>query len=194
MALSSVVSSSATALEPPLSTADLSVDEIYALVDAKGKHSPPVPAATVAALFVFGVPTFLAVLPISILYQVSKSLIRQITTTPTDTNHLTPIDSGIQVSPDDIIPFQDRKYDLVVLGATGYTGSLCVRHLAKTYGVNTSSSGSAGGGGGAAAAAAVKWAIAGRSQSKLDQVKKRWAQELGNDDILSVDTILVDTR
>ncbi len=109
-----------------------------------------------------------------------KSIVGKITTKTT--KHLTPIDSGVVVSPNDIIPFQDRKYDLVIMGATGFTGSLCVRHLAKTYGVNTTNG------------AGVKWAMAGRSQSKLNEVKKRWAQELGNDDILTVDTILVDTK
>lgn len=118
-------------------------------------------------------------LPISIFYQVSKSIVGKLTTTTKDI-HLTPIDSGIEVSLNDIIPFQDRKYDLVIMGATGFTGSLCVRHLAKTYGVNPKNG--------------IKWAMAGRSQSKLNEIKQRWAKELGNDDILTVDTIVVDTR
>lgn len=159
----------------PPTTDNLTVDEIYDLVDAKGKHARPVPAATVAALVLLGVPTFFAVLPISILYQIGKAIVES---KVDKTKDLAPIDSGIQVSSDDIIPIKARKYDLVVLGATGFTGSLCVRYLAKTYGVNKD----------------VKWAIAGRSQSKLDEVKKRWAKELGDDDILKVDTIIVDTR
>jgi hypothetical protein len=161
------------ALLPP-TTDNLSVDEIYELVDAKGKHASPVPVATVAALVLLGVPTFFVVLPFSILYQVCMSIVE---TTVDKTKDLAPIDSGIQVSSEDIIPIQERKYDLVLIGATGFTGSLGVRYLAKTYGVNKD----------------VKWAIAGRSQSKLDDVKKRWAKELGNDDILKVDTIIVDT-
>eukprot|EP00977_Amphora_coffeiformis_P005335 scaffold1140_cov157-Amphora_coffeaeformis.AAC.11 len=39
----------------------------------------------------------------------------------------------------------------------------------------------------------VKWALAGRSQDKLDQVKQRLATELKNDDLLKIPTILVDT-
>jgi hypothetical protein len=39
----------------------------------------------------------------------------------------------------------------------------------------------------------VKWAIAGRSQSKLDQVKKDLAALLGNDEALKIDTLIVDT-
>ena len=39
----------------------------------------------------------------------------------------------------------------------------------------------------------VKWAIAGRSESKLQQVKRDLAELLGKDEALSIDTLLVDT-
>ena len=171
-------SSTISMTTPPSSSSEFSVDEIYSLVDAKGKHGPPTPASTVAALVVLGVPTLLVVLPISIIYQLGKTVVDSVSGgVDNNTKNLAPIDSGVQVNSDDIIPLEDRKYDLVVMGATGFTGSLCVRYLAKTYGINKE----------------TKWAIAGRSQSKLDKVKQRWAEELGNDDILKVDTIIVDT-
>ena len=44
-----------------------------------------------------------------------------------------------------------RPYDLVVFGATGFTGKMVAQHLAKTYGMNKT----------------VKWAIAGRSRARL---------------------------
>ena len=47
-----------------------------------------------------------------------------------------------------------RKWDLVVFGATGYTGGLAVEHLAKTYGKSQSK---------------LRWAMAGRSATKLTQ-------------------------
>lgn len=47
----------------------------------------------------------------------------------------------------------DREWDLVVLGATGYTGGLAVEHLAKSYGPKSASS--------------LRWAVAGRSAAKL---------------------------
>ena len=47
-----------------------------------------------------------------------------------------------------------RPHDIVVFGATGFTGQLVVRHLAH------------------AAPAGVRWAIAGRSLDKLAQVAK----------------------
>ena len=48
-----------------------------------------------------------------------------------------------------------RNYDLIVFGATGYTGRLVAEHLLKTYGAN----------------GPVKWAMAGRSQVKLEEVR-----------------------
>ena len=53
----------------------------------------------------------------------------------------------------------DREFDILLWGATGYTGRLVAAHLLKTYG----------------AAAELKWAIAGRSAAKLDEV----AAEIG---------------
>lgn len=43
-------------------------------------------------------------------------------------------------------------YDFVLLGATGYTGQLCVRYMVDNMPSN------------------VRWAIAGRNKSKLEEV------------------------
>lgn len=45
-----------------------------------------------------------------------------------------------------------RQFDLVVMGATGFTGRLVAEYLNRTYGVGQS----------------LRWAVAGRSQEKLD--------------------------
>ncbi|MFT5691547.1 MAG: short subunit dehydrogenase-like uncharacterized protein [Oceanicoccus sp.] len=50
---------------------------------------------------------------------------------------------------------ENRKYGIVVYGATGYTGRLVCEYLNKQYGVN----------------GAVNWAMAGRSQEKLESVR-----------------------
>jgi len=47
------------------------------------------------------------------------------------------------------------EFDVIVYGASGYTGRLVAEHLAKRYGVG----------------GAVKWAMAGRSADKLAQVR-----------------------
>jgi short subunit dehydrogenase-like uncharacterized protein len=46
----------------------------------------------------------------------------------------------------------ERQYDVVVLGATGFTGALTAEYLARTAGEST------------------RWAIAGRNQSKLERL------------------------
>ena len=48
-----------------------------------------------------------------------------------------------------------REFDVIVYGATGYTGRLVAEHLQKTYGE----------------AGSVKWAMAGRSAAKLAEVR-----------------------
>ncbi len=58
------------------------------------------------------------------------------------------------------------KFDLVVYGATGFTGRLICQHLGETYGVSGE----------------INWAMAGRSQSKLEQVR----DELGLDNELAL--------
>lgn len=45
-----------------------------------------------------------------------------------------------------------REYDLVVFGATGYTGKLCAEHITQALPTD------------------LKWALAGRSESKLKAV------------------------
>ncbi len=50
----------------------------------------------------------------------------------------------------------ERKFDVVVWGATGFTGALVTEYLLHQYGVDKG----------------LKWAIAGRDQSKLDALVK----------------------
>ncbi|TRY30227.1 trans-acting enoyl reductase family protein [Aliiglaciecola sp. M165] len=51
----------------------------------------------------------------------------------------------------------NKKYDVVVYGATGFTGQLVVEYLAKHYPSNE-----------------LNWAIAGRNQQKLEQIKTQY--------------------
>lgn len=115
----------------------------------------------------------IVVLPLTTIFQIGKAIVKPLLPKPEEPK----FDSGYVVDAKDITPRPQRKYDVVLLGVTGFTGRLGARHLAKTYGVNQT----------------VQWAIAGRSQAKLDKVKKELAEELGMPEILNVDTILVDT-
>jgi short subunit dehydrogenase-like uncharacterized protein len=51
----------------------------------------------------------------------------------------------------------DRRFDIVVLGATGFTGALTAEYLARN------------------APAGTRWALAGRNTAKLEQVRERLA-------------------
>lgn len=58
----------------------------------------------------------------------------------------------------------DKTFDIIVFGATGFTGRLVAEYLNQTYGVN----------------GAVRWAMAGRSATKLAEIR----DELGIDPAL----------
>jgi len=49
----------------------------------------------------------------------------------------------------------DREFDVILWGATGFTGRLVAEHMLSTYGVDGN----------------LRWAIAGRGQSKLEEVR-----------------------
>jgi len=51
----------------------------------------------------------------------------------------------------------DREFDLILWGATGFTGQLVAEYLVETYGVD----------------GPLRWAIAGRSQSKLENLQRQ---------------------
>ncbi|GAA4049350.1 saccharopine dehydrogenase family protein [Parerythrobacter jejuensis] len=54
------------------------------------------------------------------------------------------------------MPKENREFDIVVYGATGYTGRLVAEHFVRHYGGQSN---------------APKWAMAGRSQDKLEAVR-----------------------
>jgi short subunit dehydrogenase-like uncharacterized protein len=80
-----------------------------------------------------------------------------------------------------------RKYDCVILGATGFTGQLAAQYMARAYG--------------SPATGTVKWAIAGRSASKLQAVVASLEPPCEVDSILfdasdlaSVEDVIQNTR
>ena len=58
---------------------------------------------------------------------------------------------------------KQREFDVIIWGATGFTGRLVAEYYLKQYGLGSD----------------LKWAMAGRSQTKLEQVRS----SLGNSDI-----------
>ena len=72
-------------------------------------------------------------------------------------------------APGEVRPLAARKLDLVLLGATGFTGQLAAEHLARQYGND----------------GRVKWAIAGRRRNALEAIRKK-AAELSDDSSASL--------
>jgi len=107
-----------------------SIDDIYALMDRTGKVIPPIPAPAFLGLCLVGVPLWLTVwMPLSLVAQGVKAITKPFSSKPDFC-----IDTGTKVDPSDIVAPKDRKYDVVVLGATGFTGKLVVEHICRTYG------------------------------------------------------------
>jgi short subunit dehydrogenase-like uncharacterized protein len=119
------------------------------------------------------------VVPLSIIYQLAKATARRLGVFRQLKPRVPSFDSGYVVDPSSLVPRSERKYDVVVLGVTGFCGKLAAMYLANRYGVRGNQ---------------VKWAMAGRSQSKLEQVRSDIASELGlMVDNVEVDLIVVDT-
>lgn len=56
---------------------------------------------------------------------------------------------------------EGQSYDVIVYGATGFTGRLVAEHMLATYGVGRD----------------VRWAMAGRSKAKLEAVRKKLVRQ-----------------
>jgi short subunit dehydrogenase-like uncharacterized protein len=70
-------------------------------------------------------------------------------------------------------PFSTRTYDIVLFGATGFTGRLAARYVAQRYGTS------------------IKWAIAGRRRDALAALRDELAAI--NPDLKSLPMIVADT-
>lgn len=55
----------------------------------------------------------------------------------------------------------NKAYDLIIFGASGFTGKLVAEYLLKQYGIGGE----------------IRWAIAGRNQEKLEQIRKEIGAE-----------------
>jgi short subunit dehydrogenase-like uncharacterized protein len=149
---------------------------IHAPVERDGNAISPASTQMFALALILGVPFWLGVLiPLMILSQLLKAFI----TCCSEDKEIS-LDTGNKLEGEIIIPREDRTYDVIILGVTGFTGRLAALHLAMTYGCKGSEKG-------------VKWAIAGRSKEKLEEVKQSLADELENTDILNIPVFVVDT-
>lgn len=166
-------------------------EQLHAMVEKDGKGMEAIPFPVFLLMSIVVLPLWATILlPLTISFQLSKPLFRSIEALFTK-NHDKPgivLDTGYVVDKKDILPRAERKYDVVLLGATGFTGKLMCRHMIKTYGCGSATSFK-----GEKATPLVTWAIAGRNQRKLDSIKESLAKELDCPEALDIDTIIVDT-
>ena len=71
---------------------------------------------------------------------------------------------------------KDRDFDLVLWGATGFTGRLTAEYLLRSYGTES-----------------FRWALGGRSGSKLELVRQGIARDTGVD-ASGLEVVLGDAR
>ena len=57
----------------------------------------------------------------------------------------------------------EKKYDIMVYGATSFVGQIITHYMAEQYGCNN-----------------LRWAIAGRSMAKLTDLKQSLGSSAGN--------------
>ncbi|KAG9461027.1 hypothetical protein GDO78_018392, partial [Eleutherodactylus coqui] len=74
----------------------------------------------------------------------------------------------------------NRPYQIVIFGATGFTGQYVVEELARVAD------------GEDYRGQPLRWAVAGRSQKKLEQVLSSAAEKLGKPHLKSIDIVICD--
>lgn len=187
---------------PVVDDDDAAVRAVYDRIVSDGKVSQAPVSPVVFALTVFvGVPLYLTVLlPLTVFYQIASSVLKKKNGEGDSVAAEAGAGGGAEAeadagesfpSPSELKPRPERKYDVVLLGATGFAGRLAAEHLARTYDCG---SGGGGDGGKGAKRERVRWAVAGRSEDKLRDALRDVAKLSGNAAIIDdVDVIVVDT-
>jgi len=159
------------------------VDGVYNAPLANGKRRSLNSTVEFLVTAMVGVPLFLTiVLPLSAVFQLGKKVLPssgESVPLATDGNAKDVLEVEADSFPpiSELTPLADRKYDAVLLGATGFTGGIAAKYMAERYGCGKD----------------LKWAIAGRSQKKLDAIRQEIVNLGFAPSVDSIDTILVDT-
>jgi len=156
----------------------MTIEQIYDHMGKQGKQPMTVSNKVFLLTAGIGVPLWIGgLLPLAIATTLGKKMLSASSVPSLQQKSETTNDDEVFPSFDNITPMEERKYDIVLFGATGFAGKLAIEHLVKTYGVNKD----------------VKWAIAGRSKDKLEDTKAKVADLCKENSILEVDTIIADT-
>jgi hypothetical protein len=117
-----------------------SLEDIYKRIKEDGKNIPKASTSTFLLTLGLGIPVWISfLLPMTMIYQLGKSVLNPNTkkkdTTCIDDYSADPNKAcrDYQI-PRDFIPLEMRKYDLILFGATGFTGKLAAVYLCQQYG------------------------------------------------------------
>jgi short subunit dehydrogenase-like uncharacterized protein len=167
-------------------------------VERDGKKLPKASTIEFVLLLLVGIPFWALVLvPVLVIYQVLwKILFCNLVLRKSSSSSSEATLKSVIPSPDTVAPREQRPYDVVILGATGFTGTMAVEYLLTQYRNNTDGDSSS-------SQHPIRFAMAGRSLAKLKALQAKLEQEFKskqqqpstNDTATSslVDIIVVDT-
>lgn len=158
-----------------------------------GKRQPEASTASFLFTILVGVPVWLTtIVPLTATYQIGSRLVPEggasdasieeekekekdvnVTSSLLSSSSLPSLSKHFP-NPSQLKPLDQRTYDVVLLGSTGFTGGLTAQYLAKTY------------------KDTIKWAIAGRNKDKLYTLKKKLAHDLQDHSFLDLPIIIAD--
>ena len=130
------------------------------------KRENKISTATALLSSLLGVPLSLAVLlPLGVVYHLLRALVRVARgQRPIKARTWPPVEAATKlVLPPGhkVKPLEDRKWDIVLVGATGFTGQIVARYLATQY-----------------KGKGLKWAISGRRAGRLRRDSHRARRDL----------------
>ena len=102
----------------------------------------------------------LLLVPMTVVYQCGNYVCNSVMSTKRDKSSTPPNTSTTRTH---TVEKQDRTFDIVVFGATGFTGQLVVDYIAKNYGTTS-----------------FKWAIGGRRMDALSTIQSKIRQKYPN--------------
>ena len=112
------------------------IEAVAKQLEIDGKRPTRTSNAKFFATAVVGLPIFLSLLPLSVAYQAASMLFLPASPSDdADSSKSASVQESTETFPsiDEITPKSERKYDVVLLGCTGFTGRLIAIYLAKTY-------------------------------------------------------------
>lgn len=170
-----------------------SLQNLRAPVELDGKKLPRVSTLEFLLILFIGVPFWAVVLvPLLFVYQVLwKTILCNFVLHKSSSAPVKTLKSVVP-TPETIVPRDQRTYDVVILGATGFTGTMAVEYLISQYRLNANESNNNDTND--TKNPPIRFAVAGRSLSKLQALQTQLEKTFPSQgDATKVDIVVVDT-